>query len=99
MEEKFRCAYCGKEYSTIRERANCELACEESRREKEEEIKRREYEKNRENSEHEIMILTNSLNEKIKVHNKNYINNKVNLYKAFPLSSGRALFDIMLEDF
>lgn len=99
MQEKFKCAYCGKEYGTIRERANCELACEESRREKEEEIKRREYETNCKNSEHEITELVSLLNEKIKIHNMSYIDNKFNLYKVFPLNSGRALFDIMLEDF
>lgn len=44
-KENFKCAYCGKEYDTPLDRANCEMSCGAKARVEEEEQKRKELEK------------------------------------------------------
>lgn len=68
----YSCAICGKNYETIEERAECELACSEKRRKEEIEKKREAYDVAKKASEANIEEKLSEVNDMIKEHLNEY---------------------------
>lgn len=78
----YKCAICGKEYSTILERSNCEKACCEKERLKQKAEKERKLKEEFQSRKEEINKDIIALNHKIEKFNKDYPNSRKRLFEV-----------------
>lgn len=69
---KYRCSICGQEYNTVKERANCEIACAEKSEKAAEERRRKQLEAQKEARNKEINDKLAEAVELIVKYNKDY---------------------------